>query len=214
MKENSIFIEQLIDEMSACRNVPDVMALLFSLCEQTPLLQKAIDTCVTSHSGQYRKSGEPYAIHPILVACIVSYMGGDENMLAQVQTEFGEEVAKLVEGLTKIVAIREDKLASSDSNERLASSALTFRRMLLISIEDVRVLVVKLCDRLHNMLTLDALAPEKQKRIAEETLMVYAPIAHRLGISSIKNLLEDLSFKYAMPDEFITTWINTNSSSR
>ena len=218
MKENSIFIEQLIDEMSACRNVPDVMALLFSLCEQTPLLQKAIDTCVTSHSGQYRKSGEPYAIHPILVACIVSYMGGDENMviaallhdvvedtdttLAQVQTEFGEEVAKLVEGLTKIVAIREDKLASSDSNERLASSALTFRRMLLISIEDVRVLVVKLCDRLHNMLTLDALAPEKQKRIAEETLMVYAPIAHRLGISSIKNLLEDLSFKYAMPDEY------------
>ncbi|MGB2553892.1 HD domain-containing protein, partial [Campylobacter sp. MOP51] len=83
-----------------------------------------------------------------------------------------------------------DKLASSDSNERLAASAMTFRKMLLVSIEDVRVLVIKLCDRLHNMLTLDALRPDKQKRIAEETLMVYAPIAHRLGISSIKNLLE------------------------
>ena len=79
---------------------------------------------------------------------------------------------------------------------------MTFRKMLLISIEDVRVLVVKLCDRLHNMLTLQALRPEKQKRIAEETLMVYAPIAHRLGISSIKNVLEDLSFKYALPEEY------------
>ncbi|MCD8213971.1 MAG: HD domain-containing protein, partial [Campylobacter sp.] len=218
MKKNSIFIEQLIEEIYACKNVSDVMNLLFSLCERTPLLQKAVDRCVSSHAGQYRKSGEPYAIHPVLVACIVGYMGGNESMviaallhdvveatdttLAEIKTEFGDEVAKLVEGLTKIVAIREDKLASSDSNERLASSALTFRRMLLISIEDVRVLVVKLCDRLHNMLTLDALAPEKQKRIAEETLMVYAPIAHRLGISSIKNLLEDLSFKYAMPDEY------------
>ena len=218
MKKNSIFIEQLTDEITQTRNVTQAQALLYSLCEKCEIVEKAVDHCIVSHAGQYRKSGEPYAIHPILVASIVAYMGGDENMIVaallhdvvedtdctlnEVEEAFGGEVAKLVEGLTKIVAIREDKLASSDSNERLASSALTFRKMLLISIEDVRVLVVKLCDRLHNMLTLDALRPEKQKRIAEETLMVYAPIAHRLGISSIKNLLEDLSFKYAMPEEY------------
>ena len=218
MKKNNIFIEQLTDEITQTRNVTQAQALLYSLCEKCEIVEKAVDHCIVSHAGQYRKSGEPYAIHPILVASIVAYMGGDENMIVaallhdvvedtdctlnEVEEAFGGEVAKLVEGLTKIVAIREDKLASSDSNERLASSALTFRKMLLISIEDVRVLVVKLCDRLHNMLTLDALRPEKQKRIAEETLMVYAPIAHRLGISSIKNLLEDLSFKYALPEEY------------
>ena len=218
MKKNSIFIEQLTDEITQTRNVTQAQTLLYSLCEKCEIVEKAVDRCIVSHAGQYRKSGEPYAIHPILVASIVAYMGGDENMIVaallhdvvedtdctlnEVEEAFGGEVAKLVEGLTKIVAIREDKLASSDSNERLASSALTFRKMLLISIEDVRVLVVKLCDRLHNMLTLDALRPEKQKRIAEETLMVYAPIAHRLGISSIKNLLEDLSFKYALPEEY------------
>ncbi|MBR8462530.1 bifunctional (p)ppGpp synthetase/guanosine-3',5'-bis(diphosphate) 3'-pyrophosphohydrolase [Campylobacter sp. faydin G-105] len=218
MKKNSIFIEQLIDEIAVCKSVFDATQLLFSFYDRTEILQKAINTCISSHADQYRKSGEPYAIHPILVACIVAYMGGDESMivaallhdvvedtavtLEEIKLEFGDEIAKLVEGLTKIVAIREDKLASSDSNERLSTSALTFRRMLLVSIEDVRVLVVKLCDRLHNMLTLDALTPDKQKRIAEETLVVYAPIAHRLGISSIKNLLEDLSFKYVLPDEY------------
>ncbi|MBE2984850.1 bifunctional (p)ppGpp synthetase/guanosine-3',5'-bis(diphosphate) 3'-pyrophosphohydrolase [Campylobacter sp. RM9344] len=218
MLKNSIFIEELIDEIVACKNVSDATALLFSLYERSELIEKGVERCIISHVGQYRKSGEPYAIHPILVACIVAYMGGDECMIAaallhdvvedtsatleDVRSEFSDEVAKLVEGLTKIVAIREDKLVSSDSNEKLANSALTFRRMLLISIEDVRVLVVKLCDRTHNMLTLEALAPEKQRRIAEETLMVYAPIAHRLGISSIKNILEDLSFKYILPQEF------------
>lgn len=226
MKKNNIFIEQLLDEIVACKSVSDATSLLNSLCENTALVQKGIECCISSHAGQYRKSGEPYAIHPIFVACIVAYMGGDESMivsallhdvvedtsatLEDIVREFGDEVAKLVEGLTKIVSIREDKLASSDSNERLASSAMTFRKMLLISIEDVRVLVVKLCDRLHNMLTLDALIPEKRTRIAEETLMVYAPIAHRLGISSIKNLLEDLSFKYVLPEEFskIDTYLN------
>lgn len=226
MKQNSIFLEQLISQIIEIKSVTNAQNLLFSLYEPTYRLEKAIDKCITLHAGQYRKSGEPYAIHPILVACIVAYMGGDENMLIaailhdvvedtdatqdDVRAEFGEEVAKLVEALTKIVTIREDKLVSSSSNEKLASSALTFRKMLLVSIEDIRALVIKLCDRLHNMLTLDALRPEKQKRIAEETLMVYAPIAHRLGISSIKNILEDLSFKYILPDEYakIDSYLN------
>jgi GTP pyrophosphokinase len=114
---------------------------------------------------------------------------------------FGEDVAHLVEGLTKIDTIRDAELISSNSNERLVVSALSFRKMLLASIKDVRVLVVKLCDRFHNMLTLDALSTQKQQRIAEETLVVYAPIAHRLGISFLKNLLEDLSFSYLFKEE-------------
>ena len=223
---NGLFLEQLIDSVLSCKDVTQATVLLRSLVSDSKILQNAIDMCISSHAGQFRKSGEPYAIHPILVACIVAHMGGDESMVMSallhdivedtdcsiecLKEQFGEEVANLVEGLTKIVAIREDKLVSSDSNERLANSALTFRKMLLVSIHDIRVLVVKLCDRLHNMLTLEALKPEKQKRIAEETLMVYAPIAHRLGISSIKNILEDLSFKYVLPDEYkkIDNYIN------
>ncbi|WP_373886087.1 RelA/SpoT family protein [Campylobacter hyointestinalis] len=190
------------------------------------MLLKAVDYCVRLHDGQFRKSGEPYAIHPILVCSFVAHMGADESMLIasllhdvvedtecsedEIKFEFGQEVMNLVRGLTKIVAIRENELISSSSNEKLAASALTFRKMLLVSIEDVRVLVIKLCDRLHNMLTLGALRPDKQKRIAEETLVVYAPIAHRLGISSLKNILEDLSFKYVLPNEYavIDSYIN------
>lgn len=218
LKKNNLFLEQLLEEIVACKNVAGAKELLLSLYQLTPSIDKAIDMCIASHAGQYRKSGDPYAVHPIHVACIVAYMGGDESMVVaallhdvvedtaatheDIEREFGDEVANLVEGLTKIVTIREDNLVSSSSNEKLANSALSFRKMLLASIEDIRALVVKLCDRLHNMMTLDALKPEKQKRIAEETLMVYAPIAHRLGISSIKNILEDLSFKYVMPDEY------------
>jgi guanosine-3',5'-bis(diphosphate) 3'-pyrophosphohydrolase len=93
-------------------------------------------------------------------------------------------------------------LPSDVIDEKLTKSALTFRNMLISSIKDIRVLVIKLCDRLHNMLTLEALKPEKQKRIAEETILVYAPIAHRLGIATLKKYLEDLSFKYLLPDEY------------
>ncbi|MDR1555041.1 MAG: RelA/SpoT family protein, partial [Campylobacteraceae bacterium] len=155
--------------------------------------------------------------HPLLVASIVAHYGGDETMVVaallhdvvedtqttveEVEELFGNDVANIVEGLTKIMEIREDKLAPSHSNEKLMSSAMSFRKMLIASISDVRVLVIKLCDRLHNMMTLSALPSNKQKRIAEETLVVYAPIAHRLGISSIKNYLEDYSFIYIMPEE-------------
>jgi GTP pyrophosphokinase len=151
------------------------------------------------------------------VASIVAHYGGDETMVVaallhdvvedtqttveEVEELFGNDVANIVEGLTKIMEIREDKLAPSHSNEKLMSSAMSFRKMLIASISDVRVLVIKLCDRLHNMMTLSALPSNKQKRIAEETLVVYAPIAHRLGISSIKNYLEDYSFIYIMPEE-------------
>ncbi|PSM51846.1 ppGpp synthetase / guanosine-3',5'-bis(diphosphate) 3' pyrophosphohydrolase [Campylobacter blaseri] len=228
-KINDTLLEDSLESILNVSDLDSAVELFFSLEKETPRLRKSINICISQHEGQFRKSGEPYAVHPILVACIVSFMGGDEDMmissflhdvvedtdfsLEQVGSEFGDEVKKLVEGLTKIVSIREDKLIpSSVKNQKLRSSALTFRRMLLISIEDVRVLVIKLCDRLHNMLTLDALHSDKQRRIAEETLVVYAPIAHRLGISSIKNLLEDLSFKYVMPEEYdkIDLYINKN----
>jgi GTP pyrophosphokinase len=119
----------------------------------------------------------------------------------QIEQDYGSDVAHLVEGLTKIDTIRDAQLIPSNSDEKLVVSALSFRKMLVASIEDVRVLVVKLCDRLHNMLTLSALTPAKQHRIAEETLVVYAPIDSRLGISFLKNLLEDLSFQYLFNEE-------------
>ena len=226
-QRSDINIEDFLEKVVNANTIESAKELFFFFKEQADRLQKGVELCIKQHDGQFRKSGEPYAVHPILVASIVAFMGGDDDMvisallhdvvedtdytLEGVRENFGDGVSKLVEGLTKIVSIREDKLApSTDKNTKLRSSALTFRRMLLISIEDVRVLVVKLCDRLHNMLTLDALREDKQKRIAEETLVVYAPIAHRLGISSIKNLLEDLSFKYVLPDEYdmIDSYIN------
>ena len=179
---------------------------------------EALEFAKEAHEGQYRKSGEPYVIHPILVAALVAYVSNDETMviaallhdvvedtpytIEDIQQRFGDDVAHLVEGLTKIVEIRSEELIPSTSNEKLITSALSFRKMLVASIKDVRVLIVKLCDRLHNMFTLSALPEHKQKRIAEETLVVYAPIAHRLGISTIKNALEDLSFYYLFPKEY------------
>lgn len=221
--------ETLLEDVKHCSDIESSKQLLYSLFSSTPMLEKALNHCIKLHDGQLRKSGEPYVVHPILVACFVAYFSKDENMILasllhdtvedteftheELVNMFGHSVGVLVEGLTKIVEIRGDNLVSSDSNEKLRKSALTFRNMLMVSIEDSRVLVVKLCDRLHNMLTLDALSESKQKRIAEETLMVYAPIAHRLGISSIKNHLEDLSFKYLMPAQFksIDDYLKSNN---
>lgn len=238
---NDDYLEHLIDDIVETNDIEGAKKLFYQIEQPTPLLVNAIQLCVRQHDGQFRKSGEPYAIHPILVSCIVAFLGGDDDMiiaallhdvvedtdytLDKIIDEFGEGVAKLVEGLTKIVTIRDDKLAhSNEATSKLKATALTFRKMLLVSIEDVRVLVVKLCDRLHNMLTLGALRPDKQVRIAQETLLVYAPIAHRLGISAIKNFLEDLSFKYVMPheyekiDKYLTEnkqqlWMNLNAFS-
>ena len=221
--------DTLVEQIAGIKNIDDSVELLYSICKPTDEIKEAVNFCLDMHSGQTRKSGEPYAIHPILVACIVAYLSGDDSMIIasllhdvvedtscsqdEVDLMFGAEVGILVQGLTKIVEIRGDNLISSKSSEKITKSAMTFRNMLLVSIKDVRVLIVKLCDRLHNMLTLSALKEEKQKRIAEETLMVYAPISHRLGISSIKKHLEDLSFKYLMPIEYerINAYINSNN---
>jgi RelA/SpoT family (p)ppGpp synthetase len=199
--------------------IEEAKALLWEqIPNPLPETQKALSLSLTAHDGQKRKSGEPYVVHPILVAAITAAFSDDETMVQaallhdvvedttfdseDLERIFGENVTHMVEGLTKIIEIRHEELAPFGSDVRLINSALTFRKMLLASVKDVRVLVIKLCDRLHNMLTLEALSPEKQKRIAEETLVVYAPIAHRLGISRIKNHLEDLSFQYIYPEDY------------
>jgi len=224
LKEN---LKNFLEKIKKIKTVNEASSLLLEKTD-TPKIQKALKFAIKAHKGQKRKSGEDYVIHPILVAAITSFFSNDEDVITAailhdvvedtpytiyyIKDEFGKEVANLVEGLTKIIEIRDNSLIPSNSDEKLTKSALTFRKMLTASIKDVRVLVIKLCDRVHNMLTLDALPLKKQKRIAEETLVVYAPIAHRLGIAKLKNILEDLSFKYLLPQEYkkIDEYIKTN----
>ncbi len=200
-------------------NSPDyAYDLLKRIAGDNLQVKEALEYATKAHEGQFRKGGGPYITHPILVACVVAYYGGDTSMICaallhdvvedtkatheDITFAFGKDVASLVDSLTKIVEIREEELPPATSSRKLITSALTFRKILIASIKDIRALVIKLCDRFHNMATLDALAPSKRTRISEETLVVYAPIAHRLGISSIKNELEDYSFKYIFPEEY------------
>ncbi|MCK5294912.1 MAG: bifunctional (p)ppGpp synthetase/guanosine-3',5'-bis(diphosphate) 3'-pyrophosphohydrolase [Arcobacteraceae bacterium] len=220
-------MENYLLEIKSINTVDKAIECLGKSITLSNNINKALDFCITAHEGQFRKSGEPYVVHPILVAAITAYFSHDEAMvlsailhdivedtkytLSDISNMFGKDVAHIVDGLTKITEIRENEFIHSSSNERVIKSALTFRKMLIASIDDVRVLVVKLFDRMHNMLTLDALGVDKQKRISEETLVVYSPIAHRFGMSTIKNSLEDLSFFYLYPDEYkkIDNYIKT-----
>lgn len=194
----------------------------------TPKVAQALDLATYFHKGQTRKGGQPYITHPICVACIVAFCGGDEAMICasllhdvvedtpckieQIAETFGEDVANLVDALTKITEIRKEELAFDPQNPRLVISALTFRKILVSAIKDPRALVVKISDRLHNTWTLEALPRDKQIRISKETLAVYAPIASRLGMSSIKNELEDKSFYYIYPQEYqkIQSYLDQN----
>jgi guanosine-3',5'-bis(diphosphate) 3'-pyrophosphohydrolase len=174
------------------------------------MMRRAYLFSAQQHRGQIRKSGEPYLIHPLEVAniiaelkldpvCVVTGLLHDivedtNTPLSEIERLFGLDVAHLVDGLTKI-----SKLKKASAEER---QALSIRKMLLAMVDDVRVILVKLADRLHNMRTLEHLMSEKRKRIAQETLDVYAPIAHRLGMSKVRGELEDLAFKYIEPEEY------------
>lgn len=163
-----------------------------------------------AHDGVVRKTGEPYIIHPVSVACILADLHMDTpTILAallhdvvedtpittdDIKEKFGQQVAELVDGLTKL-----DKIEFQSASQAQAEN---FRKMLLAMSQDVRVILVKLADRLHNMQTLEAMKPEKQKLIAKETLEIYAPIANRLGLNAIYQELEDLSFQYLYPMRF------------
>ena len=175
--------------------------------EDTAPIQKAWEFCVKYHEGQMRASGEPYIIHPLEVAEVLAEMKLDATAIAagllhdavedtpvtsaEIATAFGEQVAHIVEGVTKI-----DKIQFANREDRQAENV---RKMLLAMVSDVRVVLIKLADRLHNMRTLEHLKPDRQEAIAQETLDIYAPLAHRLCMGKVRGELEDLAFRYTDP---------------
>src|SRR5213595_2364296 len=178
--------------------------------EEREFLRRAYVFSALEHKGQVRHSGEPYLIHPLEVASILAEMRLDPVAIAagllhdvvedtlttieKIEEHFGPEVAHVVEGVTKISAI-----TFSSTEERQAEN---FRKMLLAMVDDIRVILVKLADRLHNMRTLNHLPEDRRVKIAQETRDIYAPIANRLGMSKVKNELEELSFRYLEPQAF------------
>ena len=174
-------------------------------------IRKAFDIAVEAHSSQRRKTGEPYIYHPIAVAKIVAYEIGldttsivaallhdvvedTDYTLEDIERLFGENVARIVNGLTKISHLKKDQDASVQAEN--------FRKMLLTLHDDVRVILIKIADRLHNMQTMDAMPHDKQIKISSETLYIYSPLAHRLGLYNIKTELENLGLKYTEPDVY------------
>ncbi|MGG8497463.1 RelA/SpoT family protein [Tenacibaculum sp. TC6] len=175
------------------------------------LIRKAFEIAVEAHSQQRRKTGEPYIFHPIAVAKIVAYEIGlgatsiaaallhdvvedTHYTVEDIERLFGENIARIVSGLTKISNLKKE--------QDYSIQAENFRKMLLTLHDDVRVILIKIADRYHNMQTMDAMPPHKQVKIASETLYIYAPLAHRLGLYNIKTELEDLGLKYTEPDVY------------
>jgi guanosine-3',5'-bis(diphosphate) 3'-pyrophosphohydrolase len=171
------------------------------------IIKKAYDFSLKYHEGQSRASGDPYLVHPLEVALVLAEMKMDPVAVAagllhdsvedtsvtivDIRKEFGEQVAHIVEGVTKISKI--------DFATREEQQAENLRKMMLAMVDDIRVVLIKLADRLHNMRTLEHLPPERQNKIAQETLEIYAPIAHRLGMGKIRGELEDLGFRFIDP---------------
>lgn len=196
------WLQDCLDAASATANEP--------VPDDVTLISRAFEFAYQLHKGQYRASGEAYIAHPVAVAGLLRDLGGNSTMIAagflhdivedtdvtceEIEARFGTEVRVLVEGVTKL-----SKFNFSSKTERQAEN---FRRMFLAMAADIRVIVVKLADRLHNMRTLEYLKPEKQRQIAQETRDIFAPLANRLGIGRFKWELEDLSFKYIEPTAY------------
>ena len=182
--------------------------------EDKKLIRSAFDLALDGHKNQRRKSGEAYIFHPLAVARIVAQeIGLDATSIAaallhdvvednkdisieDIERLFGKTVAKIVDGLTKISSL------SKEQDMHASLQAENFRKMLLTLNDDVRVIIIKIADRLHNMQTMDAMRPDKQVKIASETLYIYAPLAHRIGLYNIKTELEDLGLKYTEPEVY------------
>ncbi len=192
-------VEALVRQVQANRPTEDI-----------ELIRNAWEFCVQHHKGQMRASGEPYIIHPLEVAEVLAEMKMDSTAIAagllhdavedtpatseQIEADFGDQVAHIVEGVTKI-----DKIQFANREDRQAENV---RKMLLAMVTDVRVVLIKLADRLHNMRTLEHLQPDRREAIARETLDIYAPLAHRLGMGKVRGELEDLAFRYTDPVSF------------
>jgi GTP pyrophosphokinase len=175
--------------------------------DDTEIIRKAWEFCLEHHKGQLRASGEPYVLHPLEVALVLAEMKLDSTAIAagllhdavedtpvttaDITAKFGEQVAHIVEGVTKI-----DKIQFANKEDRQAENV---RKMLLAMVSDVRVVLIKLADRLHNMRTLEHLPQDRQQGIARETLDIYAPLAHRLGMGKVRGELEDLAFRFVDP---------------
>ena len=179
--------------------------------EDKRMIRHAFEIAVDAHKDQRRKSGEAYVFHPLAVARIVaSEIGMDATSIAaallhdvvedtvytleDIETQFGSTVARIVDGLTKISNLKKHR--------DISLQAENFRKMLLTINDDVRVIIIKIADRLHNMQTMDSMRPDKQVKIASETLYIYAPLAHRIGLYNIKTELEDLGLKYTEPGTY------------
>lgn len=206
--------EAIIEENKAiAREYKELLRISYQTlsADDKKMIRLAFDTAVEAHSDQRRKSGEAYIFHPIAVAKIVaSEIGLDATSIAaallhdvvedtsytlpDIERLFGPVVARIVNGLTKIAHLKKDM--------NISQQAENFRKMLLTLNDDVRVIIIKIADRYHNMLTMDAMPEYKQLKIASETLYIYAPLAHRIGLYNIKTALEDLSLKYTEPEVF------------
>lgn len=206
-------LEIIAENKAIAKEYKELLSISYqSLSEDDKkLIRLAFDTAVEAHSDQRRKSGEAYIFHPIAVAKIVaSEIGLDATSIAaallhdvvedtsytlpDIERLFGPVVAKIVNGLTKIAHLKKDM--------NISQQAENFRKMLLTLNDDVRVIIIKIADRYHNMLTMDSMPEYKQLKIASETLYIYAPLAHRIGLYNIKTALEDLSLKYTEPEVF------------
>ena len=197
-------VEELYDELiRTMRN--------YHPSDDLSMIRKAYEVAKEAHGDQLRKSGEPYISHPMHVAIILAKLEMDKETVAaailhdvvedtsmtldELKNEFGEEVALLVDGVTKLTQIKY-------TTDKIEVQAENLRKMFLAMAKDIRVIIIKLADRLHNMRTLQYMSREKQKEKARETMDIYAPIAQRLGISAIKIELDDLALKYSEPDVF------------
>ena len=196
-----------------CKNLDELIATLVKYHPEAnvELVEKAYHFAEKAHAGQLRKSGEPYFVHPLTVAGILAKLMLDAPTIAAgllhdtvedcddvtievIEQEFGQEVALLVDGVTKLKRL--------DFTSRVEQQAESIRKMILAMSKDIRVVLIKLADRTHNMRTLKSQPPESQKRIAQETLDIYAPLAHRLGVYKIKQELEDLCLRYLDPEGY------------
>ena len=208
---------EVVSEKSTNRRIASEYKKLLKISYQelndydVELIRNALDVAIDAHKDQYRKSGEPYIFHPLAVAKIAAEKIGLDSIgiasallhdvvedskysIQEIESKFGETIAKIVSGLTKISKLKKDKI--------LSIQAENFRKMLLTLNDDVRVILIKIADRLHNMQTMNFMPSEKQTKISSETLYIYAPIAHRIGLYEIKSELEDLSLKYTEPEVY------------